>query len=63
MSDRFPASHPIWTILQTVVATACFTGALYVTASNFDGTELTAIGGGGLATLIGSLLVTRKGSA
>ena len=52
------AKHPVWTIVHTVVATGCFTLALTATASNFDATELKAIGGGG--ALSGALLYLVK---
>lgn len=59
---RFPADHPIWKMGQTIVQTGCavfaFTIVLYVTASNFDETELKAILGGGGAT--GALLTALR---
>jgi hypothetical protein len=49
--------HPIWAIVHTVVASICVTAGFaicaWVTATNFDETELKMLGGGGaLATLI-----------
>lgn len=51
MLTNLPPNHPIWPLIHTITATACFAVLLLVTASSFDSTELTAISGGGLATL------------
>ncbi|QDP52446.1 MAG: hypothetical protein Unbinned1606contig1000_5 [Prokaryotic dsDNA virus sp.] len=43
MDIRFPESHPIWSILRTVILILGLTGLLYLNANNFDATELTTI--------------------
>lgn len=52
MLSRFPSDHPVWPLLHTVTATVCFGALLFVTASNFDGTEVAALSGGGFVTLV-----------
>lgn len=55
----FPPDHPIWHTLHLAVTAVILTfsitlGAsivLYVTATNFDSTELTAIGGIGATSM------------
>lgn len=43
MDIRFPESHPIWSILRTVVLLVGLTVLLYLNANNFDATELRTI--------------------
>ena len=58
--DRWPADHPIWKIAQTVVTTVCVTAAfavcLWITATNFDATEITALAGGGGLVAVASIV-------
>lgn len=61
-TPRFPPDHPVWKIAHTVVQTVCVTAAfavcLWVTASNFDQTELKALGGG--ASVVGAVSLALK---
>lgn len=38
------ASHPIWAIIDTLVLGCLALGALWITATNFDESEMKAIG-------------------
>ena len=43
MDIRYPESHPIWSILRTVVLFVGLTVLLYLNAKDFDATELRTI--------------------
>ena len=43
MDIRFAESHPIWSILRTVVLLIGLTVLLYLNANSFDSTELRTI--------------------
>lgn len=43
MDIRFPESHPIWSILRTVILFVGLTSLLYINAKDFDATELRTI--------------------
>jgi hypothetical protein len=42
---ELPHHHPVWGLLRVVTLTLCACLVLYVTATNFDATEITALAG------------------
>ena len=40
---KFPADHPVWTIVQHSVYLTALILVLWINASNFDGTEIKTI--------------------
>lgn len=51
MNSLTDPRHPIWSIFRTVALMLCATLLLHVTATHFDGGELKAVGGVGLASV------------